>query len=171
MTLSDERSFVMWRALGLAFRGWCLAALGQPDQGIPLISAGLVEVRASGTIHVPHVLTLFADAHRMAGQPQVRSHTSPKPSSLPKPRTPNGYRPRRFGLRGDLMHIVGDFAGAEASFLDAITLAQRQGAKLFELRASSISPASGATKPGTRKPASSLLRSIIGLQKATMSVT
>ena len=68
MTLSDERSFVMWRALGLAFRGWCLAALGQPDQGIPLMSAGLAEVRVSGTLFVPHVLTLCADAYRMAGE-------------------------------------------------------------------------------------------------------
>jgi hypothetical protein len=69
-TLFDKHSFVMWRALGLAFRGWCLAALGQPDQGIPLITTGLAEVR-DNLLHVPHVLTLFADAHRMAGQPQV----------------------------------------------------------------------------------------------------
>ena len=34
------------------------------------------------------------------------------------------------------MLIVGDSAEAEASFLGAISLAQRQGAKLFELRAS-----------------------------------
>jgi class 3 adenylate cyclase len=29
MVLSDERSFMMWRALARAFRGWCLTALGQ----------------------------------------------------------------------------------------------------------------------------------------------
>ena len=39
-------------------------------------------------------------------------------------------------LRGDLLQIVGDSAGAETSFRDAITLAQQQGATLFGLRAS-----------------------------------
>ena len=137
MTLSDEHSFVMWRALGLAFRGWCLAALGQPDQGIPLITAGLAEVRANGILHVPHVLTLFADAHRMAGQPQVALAYVAEAEQFAEATHTKWLQAETLRLRGDLLQIVGDFAGAEASFLDAITLAQRQGAKLFQLRASS----------------------------------
>jgi predicted ATPase/class 3 adenylate cyclase len=37
IALSSERSFVMWRALGVAFRGWCLATLGQPDEGRAIV--------------------------------------------------------------------------------------------------------------------------------------
>ena len=48
MSLSDKHAFVMWQALSRAFRGWCLATLGQPDKGIPLIDAGLEDVRATG---------------------------------------------------------------------------------------------------------------------------
>jgi tetratricopeptide (TPR) repeat protein len=135
MTLSDERSFVMWRALGLAFRGWSLAALGQPDQGIPLMSAGLVEVRASGTLHVPHVLLLCADAHRMAGQPHVALAYVAEAERFAETSQSKWLQAETLRLRGDLMLIAGDSAGAEASFLDAIALAQRQGARLFQLRA------------------------------------
>ncbi len=135
MTVSDERSFVMWRALGLAFRGWCLAALGQPDQGIPLMAAGLVEVRASGTLHVPHVLQLCADAYRMAGQPHVALECVAEAERLAETSQSKWLQAETLRLRGDLMLVVGDAAGAEASFLDAIALAQRQGARLFELRA------------------------------------
>ena len=171
ITLSDERSFVTWRALGLAFRGWCLTALGQPDQGIPLISAGLVEVRASGTSFVPHVLTLCADAHRMAGQPHGALANVAEAEQFAETTQSKWLQAETLRLRGDLMLIVGDSAEAEASFLGAISLAQRQGAKLFELRASINLARLCATKPSARKPATCLVRSIIGLQKATMSVT
>jgi class 3 adenylate cyclase len=136
VTLSDKHSFVMWRALGLAFRGWCLAALGQPDQGIPLITTGLSEVR-DNVLHVPHVLTLLADAHRMAGQAQVALACVADAEQLAEATHAKWLQAETLRLRGDLLQIVGDSAGAEASFLDAITLAQRQGAKLFQLRTSS----------------------------------
>jgi class 3 adenylate cyclase/tetratricopeptide (TPR) repeat protein len=136
IALSDKRSFVMWRALGLAFRGWCLTALGQPDQGILLMSAGLAEVRASGTLFVPHVLTLCADAHRMAGQPHTALAYVTEAEQFAETTQCKWLQAETFRLRGDLMLIVGNPAGAEASFLDAITLAERQGARLFQLRAS-----------------------------------
>jgi hypothetical protein len=135
ITLSDQRSFVMWRALGLAFRGWCLAALGQPDQGIPLISAGLVEVRASGALHVSHLLTLCADAHRMAGQPHDALAYVAEAERFAETSQSKWLQAETLRLRGELMLILGNSAGAEASFLDAIALAQRQGARLFQLRA------------------------------------
>jgi len=137
ISLSDKRSFVMWRALGLAFRGWCLAALGQPYQGIPLISTGLAEVRASAILHVPHVLTLLGDAHRMAGQPQAALAYVVEAEQFAEATYTKWLQAETFRLRGDLLLTVADSAGAEASFLDAITLAQRQGARLFQLRASS----------------------------------
>jgi predicted ATPase len=40
-----------------------------------------------------------------------------------------------FRLRGVLLTLMGDSIAAENSFRDAISLAQRQGAKFFELRA------------------------------------
>jgi predicted ATPase len=135
LTLSDERSYVMWRAHGLAIRGWCLAALGRPDQGVPLLDAGLAEVRASAKLHVPHVLTLFADAYRMAGQPVVALPYVAEAEQLAEATRAKWLQAETLRLRGDLLLITGDRTAAEASYRNAIELARTQGAKLFELRA------------------------------------
>lgn len=138
VTVSEQRSFVMWRALGLAFRGWCLAALGQPLEGIPLIAGGLADVRgANGMLHASHILTLLADAHRMAGQPQAALAHVVEAEALAHATHAKWFLAETLRLRGDLQQIIGDCDGAVASFREAIALARRQGAKLFELRASS----------------------------------
>ena len=41
-------------------------------------------------------------------------------------------------VRGDLLNTLGDRAGAERSYQQAIAVAKRQSAKMFELRASTI---------------------------------
>jgi class 3 adenylate cyclase len=161
ISLSDKRSFAMWRALGFAFRGWCLAALGQPDRGIPLMSAGLAEVRASGTLFVPHILTLCADAHRMAGQPQAALAYVIEAEQFAETTGSKWLQAETFRLRGDLMLIIGDTAGAAAGFFDAIKLSERQGARLFQLRAST-SLASLWCDQGRHKEASELLTPISG---------
>jgi tetratricopeptide (TPR) repeat protein len=137
MALSDKRSFVMWRALGLAFRGWSLAALDRPHDGIPLIANGLAEVQANGVLFVPHVLTLLADAHRMAGQPELALAEVAEAERLAEATHAKWLHSETLRLRGDLLELSGDYDGAEASFRDATTLAQQQGARLFEFRAAS----------------------------------
>ena len=39
-------------------------------------------------------------------------------------------------MRGGLLNTIGDLNGAERSYQEAIAIATRQGAKIFELRAS-----------------------------------
>jgi predicted ATPase len=45
------------------------------------------------------------------------------------------YPYKALRLRGDLLLLTDDRGGAEASFTDAIAVARRQAARLFELRA------------------------------------
>jgi predicted ATPase len=73
----------------------------------------------------------------MAGQPQVALGYVTEAEQLAEATHAKWLQAETLRLRGDLLQIVGDSAGAEASFLDAVTLAQRQGAKLFQLRTSS----------------------------------
>ena len=136
MALSDQRSFVMWRALSLAFRGWCLAAMGDPCQGIPLITAGLAQVRDSGILHVPHVLMLLGDAHRTAGRPEIALAHVIEAEQFAEATHCKWLQAETLRSRGDLLLMIGDAAEAEASYLDAISLAERQCARLFQLRAS-----------------------------------
>ena len=137
ISLSDKHAFVMWRALGRAFRGWCLAASGQPYEGIPFIEAGLAETRTTGKLHVPHILTLLGDAHRIAGQHQTALSCVAEAEQFAEASHAKWLQAETLRLRGDLLRLIGDFAAAEASFLAAVSLAQRQGAKLFQARASS----------------------------------
>jgi predicted ATPase len=64
-------------------------------------------------------------------------------------------------LRGDLLNATGDRAGAEQSYHQAIAVAQRQCAKLFELRATA-SLARLWRDQGKRTEARDLLTSIYG---------
>ena len=98
--------------------------------------AGLAEVRANGNFTCRMFSRFARTPIGWLANRKLRLNMSPKPSSLPKPRTAKWLQAETLRLRGDLLHIIGDSAGAEASFLDAITLAQRQGARLFQLRAS-----------------------------------
>jgi tetratricopeptide (TPR) repeat protein len=159
ISLSDKHAFVMWRALSHAFRGWCLAALGQPYEGIPLIEAGLGEARTTGMLHVPHILTLLGDAHRLAGQPQTAFSCVAEAEQFAESSHAKWLQAETLRLRGDLLRLIGDIAGAEASFLDAISLAQRQGAKLFQVRAVA-SLARVLRDQGRHKEAAELLFSI-----------
>jgi predicted ATPase len=72
----------------------------------------------------------------MADQPQVALAFVAEAEQFAEATHIKWLQAETLRLRGDLLLIVGDSAGAEASFLNAITLAQRQGARLFQVRAS-----------------------------------
>ena len=72
----------------------------------------------------------------MAGQPHAALAYVTESEQFAETTQSNWLQAETLRLRGDLMLIVGDSAGAEASFLNAIILSKRQGARLFQLRAS-----------------------------------
>src|SRR5262249_33555729 len=95
------------------------------------------EVQANGILHVPHVLTLLADAHRMAGQTQSALACVDKAERFAEATRAKWLQAETLRLRGDLMLLAGEADGARARFHDAIALARRQGAGLFQQRAKS----------------------------------
>lgn len=136
LKVSGERGFLYWRALGLVSRGWSLTALGHADTGIPLMTSGLADLSAVGTATViPSALTTLADAYRMAGQAQVALTHLAEAEQLAERSQLRWVLAETVRLRGDLLLLTGGGNAAEGSFHDAITLARRQNAKLFELRA------------------------------------
>jgi predicted ATPase len=76
---------------------------------------------------------MLAEAYRMAGQPEVALMQLAEAEATQVRR----YQCEMLQIRGDLLILTGDRVAAEASFRDAVGLARRQAAKLFELRASS----------------------------------
>jgi hypothetical protein len=78
LALTTEHGFGHYRAFALMHRGWCLAASGNADEGIPLLTDGMAGVYESGFLDsAQYLLTLHADACRMPGQSQAAlGHTS-----------------------------------------------------------------------------------------------
>ncbi len=137
LKISGEQGFLYWRVLGLVSRGWSLTALGHADFGIPLMTTGLADLRAVGTATViPSALTTLADAYRMTGQAQVALTHLAEAEQLAERSQLEWVLAETVRLRGDLLLLTGDVNAAYGSFHDAIALARRQDAKLFELRAS-----------------------------------
>jgi tetratricopeptide (TPR) repeat protein len=136
LALSTEHGFGHYRAFALMYRGWCLAALGHPDEGIPLLVDGMAGVYDSGFLDsAQKFLTLHADACRMAGQLSAALEHLAEAQRLAEQTEDRWYRAETVRVRGDVLLATGDRAGAEAGYHEAIAIAQQQSGKMWELRA------------------------------------
>jgi predicted ATPase len=133
VTLSANRELGFWQTLGMVLQGWCLVMLGQADEGISEMTAGVPKLRS--TLFGPLVVTMFADAFRKFGQSGVGLAHLMEAERQAEATHVRCWQCETFRLRGALLMLMGDRVAAESSFGDAISLAQQQGAKLFELRA------------------------------------
>jgi predicted ATPase len=71
LAISSEQGFPLWSAVGNINRGWCLGAVGQAAEGIPLLLQGMALYRATGSsVMAPFVLTMLAEVYGMAAQPE-----------------------------------------------------------------------------------------------------
>jgi predicted ATPase len=101
------------------------------------LRTGLAELRKTGyLIGLPHHLVIAADAYRVVGKSAIALTHLAEAQRLAEETHARWVLAETLRLQGDLLAISNDQIGAEASFLKAIHLAKKQGAKLFELRAS-----------------------------------
>jgi predicted ATPase len=84
-------------------------------------------------IFKPWYLTLLADACRMAGQDQAALGHLAEAQRLAEETEARWFQAETARLRGDVLLAAGDLAAAEASYREAMAIAQRQSAKLWEL--------------------------------------
>jgi tetratricopeptide (TPR) repeat protein len=135
--VSEDHGFPFFRAAGLAYRGWCMATSDRIGDGIPLLTAGLPDLRARAAEAFVDVwvLPMLADAHLAAGQPLVALEYLSEAERSAEATQARASLAETFRLRGESMLVTGHCGTAENSFRDALALAERQGAKLFELRA------------------------------------
>jgi predicted ATPase len=136
VALSNEHGFPLWLALGNAHLGWSLTALGQAPKGLTLIANGLAMFRATGAVLVtPWFLTRLAETHVSLGQPVEGLKCLAEAAQIIEATDERFNEVELHRLRGDLLNATGDQAAAEQSYRQALAVAQRQSAKLFELRA------------------------------------
>ncbi len=136
LALATAHGLGLFRAAALIYRGWCLAALGRAHEGIPLLTAGVAGLDQLGFMAFrPLYLSLLADACRMGAQRQAALHHAGTARRLAGETEARWYQAETLRITGDVRAAMGDRAGAEAGYNEAIAIAQQQSAKLWELRA------------------------------------
>ena len=136
--LSTEHGFPQYLGFALACRGRSLIAAGQAQEGLALLTQGLAELRAPEALPAtPILFTWLAEAHAMLGQPAEARDCLAEAAQIVETTEERVFEAELLHqVRGDLLNAAGDRSGAERHYRQAIAVAERQSAKLFQLRAS-----------------------------------
>jgi predicted ATPase len=139
LALTTERGFPHYVGWALAYRGRSSIALGQAQEGLALLKEALEILRATGNgVSMPMLFTWLAEAHAGLGQAAEEQRYFDEIAQvieITEERVSEAELLHR--VRGDLLNFKGDRAGAEQAYREAIAVAERQSAKLLQLRAAS----------------------------------
>jgi class 3 adenylate cyclase/predicted ATPase len=162
--LAAEQGIAQWFAGGTILRGWAVAVQGQAAEGIAQIHQGLVAWRAAwAEVLRPSWLALLAEAYAAGDDPAGGLHGLAEALVLLEATGERWYEAELYRLRGELVlqHAIAEPGEAEACFQQALTIARRQQAKSWELRAE-ISLARLWQRQGKRAAAHALLAPVYG---------
>jgi tetratricopeptide (TPR) repeat protein len=135
LAISAEQGYPLWMAFAKAMRGWSLAVLGQPTEGLRALHDGIMSARATGAkLWLPFFLTLLADAYAMARQPRDGLNALVEATELMGTTQERWAEAETHRLRGRLMRFLGEDAASENCYRKALDVARRQSAKFWELR-------------------------------------
>ena len=136
--LCEEHGFVFWGAFNTMFRGWALAELGFPEEGLPLLKRGLDDFANTGARYARRqYLCVLAEGYGKAGQ-VAQGLTTVEEALAAVPETGQGHfwGTESHRVKGELLLLKGETdEEAEALFHHALDTARRREAKSFELRA------------------------------------
>jgi class 3 adenylate cyclase/predicted ATPase len=136
LAISSEQGFPMWFGVGNIMRGWCLGAVGQTAEGIPLLLQGLADLRATGcSVLLPFFLTTLAEVYGMAAQPEEGLDRLAEAAKLVETTQERWIEAEMHRLRGTLLLSMHEHAAAEDSYHRALAVARQQQTKSWELRA------------------------------------
>ena len=136
IALANEHGFSLWLSGGMIYHGWSLTALGQAEEGVASLTQGLAATRATGAVQgTPVILTSLAQAYAKLGRLPESQTCLAEAGQIIEATDERWSEAELHRVRGDVLNIAGDRAAAEQSYHLAFAVAQRQSAKIFELRA------------------------------------
>jgi predicted ATPase len=164
ISLPTDQAFPYWRALGSMLRWWVLAQQGQAREGLAQLHEGLKAFRTMGAeLWRPYWLAFLAEAQGTLGEPETGLTVLAEALTLADTTGERWYEPELYRLKGVLLlQQSADYQTEAAScFAQAITRAQSQQAKAWELRAAT-SLAKLWQQQGKRTEAYDLLAPVYG---------
>jgi len=138
VVLTNERSALYWKALGMMFQGCLFALTGKASDAVQMLASGITAFRSTGAIMwMPTYLSHLAGAHAELGQLEEACRCIGEARSMIETTNERWYEAEINRIAGviALNSPEGDARKAEAYFERAIQAARQQQAKSWELRA------------------------------------
>ena len=162
MAGATEQGFPVYGAVGTVHRGWIAVKNGELADGMSLLRSGAAAYRATGTeMWVPHFLALLARACEIAGQIEEGLALLDNGLQIVE-RTGERWLAAELNRhKGQLLLRQGHSDAAEKLYRKALSIAQEEETKLWELRAA-VSLARLRRDQGRRAEACDLLAPVYG---------
>jgi DNA-binding winged helix-turn-helix (wHTH) protein/predicted ATPase len=138
MRLATDGGFSLWEAHASMLHGWALAMQGQSRIGIEQITRGLAVWHVNDQrLGQPYMLSLLAEAHGLAGQPEAGLEAVAEGLAAVEAHGLRMYESALLRVRGQLLGLMpkAHHREADACFERAIDIARAQGARSLELLA------------------------------------
>ena len=164
LILATAQGFPLYAGFGTCWRGWVLALQGEGEMGLAQLRQGMAAVLALGeTLAQSLCLILLAEAAGHVGQAAEGLRLLAEALTALEASRRGDLLPEAYRLRGEflLRQAIPDAAQAEACYQQALTIARRQQAKSWELRAA-ISLSRLWQQQGKREAARVLLAPVYG---------
>jgi DNA-binding winged helix-turn-helix (wHTH) protein/predicted ATPase len=136
VAVATEHQFDLWSAQGTIYRGWVKVRNGDLAEGISLLRSGSGAYRATGAgLWMPQYIDLLAGACEIAGQIQEAVTLLDDALNIVE-RTGERWLAAELNRhKGQLLLRQGHTDAAEELYRKALSIAEEQGARLWELRA------------------------------------
>jgi tetratricopeptide (TPR) repeat protein len=136
VAVSTEHDFPLWLGYGLTLYGYSLTELGEPQAGLDALQKGLATYQPTGAVLLdPIAFTALAETHRKLRQPTEALNCLAEAEQAIERAEGSCIEAEHHRVRGHVLVEYGDPRRAEESYNKALSVARRQSAKLFELRA------------------------------------
>jgi class 3 adenylate cyclase/predicted ATPase len=160
--VATEQGFPRWRPQGTIFAGWLKLKTGDVAEGTPLLRSGSAAYRAMGAeLWMPQYIALLAEACEIAGQVQEAGALLNDALQLVERTGECWFAAELNRLKGRLLLRRGHTEAAVELYRKALSIAQEQEAKLWELRAA-VSGARLRRDQGRYSKARELLAPVYG---------
>jgi class 3 adenylate cyclase/tetratricopeptide (TPR) repeat protein len=136
IALASEYGFPLWSAGGLMLRGWARLDLGDVDEALIEIRQSVSALEATGTlVWVQFARFLLARAMAKARHTEIATHQVEQLLNELGATSGRWYQAEVHRLYGELLIERGDTEAGETCFEAAIEISARQGARVWQLRA------------------------------------